>query len=114
MIEKGDAVRPVGKLKKVIDFLAEADKETLRLLASFFDGEANGPSDAKRFKKPLLVKKVFERDQTVEIEVSKTFVWEEKIEYFEKVDGEDEVGVLVEVTPSGSPSAEKEFEADGL
>jgi len=85
MFEAGDAVQARGKLKKVADFLADADKETIRILASFFEGDAKGPVDAKRFKKPLLVKKVYERDQTVEVEVSKTFIWEDKIEYFEKV-----------------------------
>lgn len=90
MFEKGDAVQAIGKLKKVVDFLADADKETLRILASFFDGDAKGPTDAKRFKKPLLVKKVYEKDQTVEVEVSKTFVWEDKLEYFEKVEVPEE------------------------
>src|SRR3972149_3555538 len=96
MFEKGDAVRAIGKLKKVVDFLADADKETLRILASFFSDDAKGSTDAKRFKKPVLVKKVYPKDQTVEVEVSKTFVWEEKMEYFEKVEvpeeDEDTVG----------------------
>ncbi len=90
MFEKGDAVQAIGKLKKVIDFLSDADKETLRILASFFSEDAKGSTDAKRFKKPVLVRKVYSKDQTVEVEVSKTFVWEEKMEYFEKVEVPEE------------------------
>jgi hypothetical protein len=85
MVEAGDAVQAVGKLKKVVDFLSGCDKEDLRILASFFEGDAKGPIDAKRFKKPVLVKKVYEKSQTIEVEVSKTFVWEDKDIYFEKV-----------------------------
>lgn len=100
MFEKGDAVQACGKLKKVVDFLAGADKETLRLLASFFQDDAKGPTDAKRLQKPVLVKKIYEKDMTVEVELSKTYVWEEKLEYFEEV-GEDAAGVILETIPIG-------------
>ena len=95
MLEKGDVVQACGKLKKVIDFLAGADKETLRLLASFFEGDAKGSSDAKSLNGPVIVKKVYPKDETVEVELTKTFVWEEKLEYFEKV---EEAGVTGEVS----------------
>lgn len=95
MLEKGDVVQACGKLKKVIDFLAGADKETLRLLASFFEGDAKGSSDAKSLNRPVIVKKVYPKDETVEVELTKTFVWEEKLEYFEKV---EEAGVTGEVS----------------
>ena len=87
MIEKGDAVKVTGPLKKVVDFLATADKETLRLLASFFDGEAKGVTDAKKFKKTLLVSNIYKG--AVEVALSKGYVWEEKEIYFKKVHHED-------------------------
>ena len=85
-LQKGDVVVAVGKLKKVVDFLAEADKETLRLLASFFEGDASAIADAKKLKKPVEVKNIYRNDMTVEVGVSKTAVWEEREEYFSKVE----------------------------
>jgi hypothetical protein len=48
LLTKGDVVKARGRLKTVVDFLATADKETIRILASFFEGDAKGPADAKR------------------------------------------------------------------
>lgn len=85
MFQKGDVVQPCGKLKKVVDFLASADKETLRLLSSFFTGEAKGPVDAKRMQKPLVIKNIYPKDLTIEVELTKNYLWEEREEYFDKV-----------------------------
>lgn len=86
MFHKDDVVQPCGKLKKVVDFLASADKETLRLLSSFFTGEAKGPTDAKRMQKPLVIKNVYLKDLTIEVELTKNYLWEERESYFEKVE----------------------------
>jgi tRNA U55 pseudouridine synthase TruB len=85
-LQKGDVVVAVGRLKKVVDFLASADKETIRLLISFFEGDASGPTDAKKLAKPVEVKNVYHKEMTVEVGVSKTAVWEEREEYFAKLD----------------------------
>ena len=78
-------VKPRGKFKKVVDFLAGADKETLRLLGTFFEGEKPDPvGDAKKLQKPKRINKVY-RD-TLEVAISRgEFLWEEKQEYWEKV-----------------------------
>ena len=86
MIEKGDAVVTTGKLQKVVDFLADADKETLRILASFFQGDAKGATDAKRLKKPCSVVGVYPKEFVLAVELTKGYVWEEKEEYFTKVE----------------------------
>ena len=82
MIEKGDAVEIRGKFKTVVDFLSKADKETLRILASFFQGEAKGTIDAKKFNRKMLVSNLYKG--AVEVELGKNFVWEEKEVYFRK------------------------------
>lgn len=91
--EVGDVVRPRGKFKKVIDFLAGADKESLRLLGTFFEGEKPDPiGDAKKLQKPKKVNKVY-RD-TLEVAIARgEFVWEEKMDLWEKVKEEVEDGV---------------------
>lgn len=86
MLEKGDAVIPVGKLKKVVDFLADADKETLRILSSFFEGDAKGATDAKRLKKPCIVAGVYPKEFLIGVEITKGYIWEEKEEYWTKVE----------------------------
>lgn len=92
MIQTGDVVEVQGQLKKVVDFLATADKETLRLLSSFFQDEASGISDAKKLRKPCRVKTVYKAqgNTTIEVELSKDYLWEEKDEYFRKVDLDEE------------------------
>lgn len=112
MLEKGDAVRACGKLKRVVDFLEKCDKEDLRLLSSFFEGEAKGPADAKNLRRPLIVKKVYAREEVVEVELTKTFVWEEKLKYFQKVDGEEEAGVLINSGPVISPAAHNKIPSE--
>ena len=83
MIEKGDVVEVTGKLKQVVDFLKTADKETLRILASFFEGEAKGTVDAKKFKGAIMVTNVYKG--AIEVALSKGYVWEDKEDYFKKV-----------------------------
>jgi len=82
MFEEGDMVVPVSKLKKVVDFLASSDKETIRILASFFEEDARGTLDAKKLKKPCRVNKVYK--DSLEVEMQKNYVWEESQEYFER------------------------------
>ena len=94
MLTKGDVVRARGRLKKVVDFLAEADKETIRILASFFEGDAKGPTDAKRLTKPVPINKFYDQGAVVEVQLSKNYVWDEKLEYWEKVE-EEPTGVSV-------------------
>lgn len=79
-IDKETYVEPIGQLKKVVDFLASADKETIRILSSFFAGEAKGTTDAKKFQKPLKVVNVYK--DTIEVEVNKNYLWEEKTDLF--------------------------------
>lgn len=86
MLKKGDVVVVCGRLKTVVDFLSNADKETLRILSSFFEDDASGPADAKKLKKPLTVKNVYSKDMTIEVQISKTALWEEREEYFNKMD----------------------------
>lgn len=100
--QKGDVVQPIGRLKKVVDFLADADKETIRLLASFFTGEAKGAADAKRLKKPCMVTNTYDGGLTTEVEMTKNFLWEERSEYFEKV--ENPADYYKSVEASSSPS----------
>jgi hypothetical protein len=102
MLTKGDAVRPRGRLKKVVDFLSDADKETIRILASFFEGEAKGVTDAKKLKKPVLINKFYDNGSVVEVQISKDYVWDEKLEYWEKVE-EDMSGVGV-LAPGRGPT----------
>jgi len=80
MYEEGDKVVPIGRLKKVVDFLSSSDKETIRILASFFQGDAKGTVDARRLKKACRIKKVYPKH--LEVELQKNYVWEEKQEYF--------------------------------
>lgn len=100
--QKGDVVQVCGKLKKVVDFLAESDKETIRLLASFFTGEAKGSVDAKRLKKPSIVSNIYDKGLTLEVEMTKNFLWEEKAEYFEKAENPEEYYKSVEEASSSS------------
>jgi len=78
----GDKVKPRGKFKKVIDFLASADKETLRLLASFFEEGCDPIADAGRLQKPHIVSKIYKDTLDVSLNRGEN-VWEEKICYFE-------------------------------
>jgi hypothetical protein len=94
VLTKGDVVKARGRLKVVVDFLATADKETIRILASFFEGEAKGPADAKRLLKPVPINKFYDQGAVVEVQLSKNYVWDEKLEYWEKVE-EDPTGVSV-------------------
>lgn len=84
----GDPVTPKGKLKKVVDFLATADKETLRILSSFFDGEdADAIADAKKLQKTRPVTNVYK--DTLEVSLLRNeYFFEEKKEYWEKDGGE--------------------------
>jgi hypothetical protein len=94
LLTKGDVVKARGRLKTVVDFLATADKETIRILASFFEGDAKGPADAKRLTKPVLINKFYDSGAVVEVQLSKNYVWDEKLEYWEKVE-EEPTGVSV-------------------
>jgi hypothetical protein len=79
-MEKGDTVRVVGKLKGVVDFLAAADDDTMKLLYSFLQ-EKDPHADARLLQKSLSVNKVYKN--SVEVMMSKGYVFEEKKEYFE-------------------------------
>ena len=86
-VEKGDVVVVKGKLKDVVDFLAKADKETMRILASFFQDEAKGTTDAKRLTKPMPITNVYK--DSIEVKISSQYVWEEKPDYFAIYEDED-------------------------
>ena len=86
MLMKGDVVRVRGRLKTVVDFLAAADKETIRILSSFFEGDAKGPADAKRLTKPVHINKFYDNGAEVEVQLSKNYVWSDRLEYFQKVE----------------------------
>jgi len=86
-LKKGDVVVPIGTLKDVVDFLAKADAETLRLLRSFLS--AGSPvEDAKLLTSPRKVNKVYK--DSLEVTLSKEYVWEEGIDYFVRVPDEIE------------------------
>ncbi len=85
--EEGEEVVVIGRLKKVVDFLATADKETIRILASFFQGDAKGTTDAKKLSKTLKISKVYLK--SLEVVMQKGFVWEEKQDYFNTKEYED-------------------------
>lgn len=104
MLTKGDVVKARGRLKTVVDFLATADKETIRILASFFEGDAKGPADAKRLTKPVAINKFYDQGAIVEVQLSKNYVWDEKLEYWEKVE-EEPTGVSVLAGGSVPPVA---------
>ena len=88
-VSKDDVVAISGSLKKVCEFLSKATKEDLRVLSSFFVGDAKGPVDARRLLKPLHVTNVYAREGTIEVELTKNEVWEEKSEYFQKLTPEE-------------------------
>jgi len=90
MLQKGDVVRARGKLKKIADFVASLDKEDLRILASFFEGDAKGPADAKKLKKPLVINNFYNAGAEIEVRLSKEDLWSDKLEYWEKVEGDEE------------------------
>lgn len=75
MIKKGDLVTATGALKEVVDFLASADKEKMRLLNSLLDS-ADPVADAKLLQTPKKVTKVYK--DSIEVALSKDFLWEEK------------------------------------
>lgn len=104
MLQKGDAVVVRGKLKKIVEFVAGLDKEELRLLASFFEDEAKGPADAKRLLKPVLITKFYDQGTEVEVQLSKNYVWSERISYWEKV--EELVGVSSDSPMHDAPEGE--------
>lgn len=79
--KKGDLVTAAGPLKEVVDFLASADPERLRLLRSFLSG-GTPVEDAKLLRSPRKVSKVYK--DTLEVTASKGYVWEEKTVYFER------------------------------
>jgi len=86
-LKKGDVVVPIGTLKEVVDFLAKADAETLRLLRSFLS--AGAPvEDAKLLTSPRKVSKVYK--DTLEVSLSKEYVWEENLDYFVRAPDEIE------------------------
>lgn len=97
MIE-GDMVVPCGRLETVVNFLASADKETIRLLASFFTEDARGTADAKRLKKPCLVVKVHK--DSLEVKLSKGYIWEEKYDYFKSSKEKEDVIEQKEAKPT--------------
>ena len=103
VFQKGDVVQVCGRLKKVVEFLADADKETIRLLASFFAGEAKGSVDAKRLKKPCHVTGIYDKGMSIEVEMSKNFLWEEKAEYFQKVENPEEYYRTIETADRPIP-----------
>jgi hypothetical protein len=104
LLTKGDVVRARGRLKKVAEFLSDADKETIRILASFFENDAKGPADAKRLLKPVPITKFYDQGAVVEVQLSKNYVWDEKLEYWEKVE-EEPTGVSVLAGGSVPPVA---------
>lgn len=86
-LKKGDIVVPIGTLKEVVDFLSKADAETLRLLRSFLS--AGTPiEDAKLLKSPRKVNKVYK--DSLEVSLSKDYVWEEQHIYFVRAPDETE------------------------
>ena len=88
-MQKGDVVVVTGALKKVVEFLATATKEDLRILSSFFTEEARGTTDAKKLMKPLKVTNIYPKEFVVEVEISKTERWEDREEYFKKLTAEE-------------------------
>jgi len=85
----GDSVKPAGKFKKVVDFLAGADKETLGIFRTFFEGEDSDPiADAKRLQKAHQVVAIHR--ETIEVALQRgEYIWEEKTKYFERVQNEE-------------------------
>lgn len=81
-IKKGDLVTTAGALKEVVDFLASADGEKLRLLRTFLDG-GTPVEDAKLLQTPRQVGKVY--TETLEVTITKVYVWEEKKIYWTEV-----------------------------
>lgn len=80
-MEKGNVVKVAGKLKAVVDFLASADDETLKLLYSFLQ-EKDPIADAKALQKPLVINKLYKN--SIEVTMGRGYVFEEKTELFEE------------------------------
>src|ERR1035437_1960935 len=78
-IKKGDLVVPTGVLKEVVDFLASAEGEKLRLLKAFLDGD-EPVKDAKYLLASRKVNKIYK--DSLEVTFSKDYVWEERKEYW--------------------------------
>lgn len=85
--KKGDVVVTAGALKEVVDFLDKADAETLRVLRTFLQG-GTPVEDAKLLTVPRKVNKVYK--DTLEVSLSKVYVWEESIDYFVRAPDETE------------------------
>ena len=81
-IKKGDLVVPTGVLKEVVDFLASAEGEKLRLLKAFLDGD-EPVKDAKYLLASRKVNKIYK--DSLEVTFSKDYVWEERKEYWIEV-----------------------------
>ena len=99
MLKKGDRVVAIGSLKEVVDFLASADDEKLRLLKSFLSG-GTPIEDAKKLGKPLKVGKIYK--DTLEVTLSKDYVWEEHKDYFVRAPDELQRTSRRRNTPKGT------------
>ena len=88
---EGMKVKPRGKFKRVVDFLASADKEMLRILSSFFEVGCDPITDAKRLQKPHVVTKIYK--DTLDISINRgEETWEERKDYFELSSVEESSG----------------------